>query len=97
MSEDRKKPGVAFWATVVVVGLALYVLSIGPAAWIVEDSKPGDCGWGIYHAAYYPLLQIRDLDEEDLGEEVDGRGPFSRAIDLYLSLWGGGPRAYIDT
>src|SRR5438045_1695812 len=31
MSEDRKKPGVAFWATVVVVALPmLYVLSMGP-------------------------------------------------------------------
>jgi hypothetical protein len=30
---DRKKPGVALWATVVVVVLALYVLSYGPACW----------------------------------------------------------------
>jgi multisubunit Na+/H+ antiporter MnhB subunit len=34
---SRKKPGVAFWATVVVVCvlvLLLYVLSWGPAAWL---------------------------------------------------------------
>jgi hypothetical protein len=32
MDDDRKKPGVAFWATVVVVVvLVLYPLSIGPA------------------------------------------------------------------
>jgi hypothetical protein len=31
---DRKKPGVAFWATVVVVvGLVAYPLSFGPACW----------------------------------------------------------------
>src|SRR5882672_7949859 len=31
---DRKKPGVAFWATVVVVAMPLlYVLSFGPACW----------------------------------------------------------------
>jgi hypothetical protein len=34
---DRKKPGVAFWATVVVVCLPLlYVLSFGPACWLVD-------------------------------------------------------------
>ncbi len=32
---DRKKPGVALWATgVVVVGLVLYPLSLGPAIWL---------------------------------------------------------------
>ena len=34
MSEPRKKPGVAFWASVVVVvGLILYPLSFGPECW----------------------------------------------------------------
>jgi hypothetical protein len=36
MPSDRKKPGVAFWATVVVVVAVLYVLSIGPALLINE-------------------------------------------------------------
>jgi hypothetical protein len=32
---DRKKPGVAFWATVaLVVVLVAYPLSFGPACWI---------------------------------------------------------------
>jgi hypothetical protein len=32
---DRKKPGVAFWATVVLVCLPLlYIASFGPACWI---------------------------------------------------------------
>jgi hypothetical protein len=35
MTSDRKKPGVAFWATVVlVVVLVGYPLSFGPAAWL---------------------------------------------------------------
>ena len=35
MSEDRNKPGVAFWATVVVVVVPiLYVVSFGPACWL---------------------------------------------------------------
>jgi hypothetical protein len=36
MSETKNKPGLAFWATVVVFGLlVLYPLSVGPAFWIV--------------------------------------------------------------
>jgi hypothetical protein len=40
---DRKKPGVTFWATVVVVCLlVLYPLSIGPALWLaVKMDAPG--------------------------------------------------------
>jgi hypothetical protein len=35
MDSDRKKPGVVFWATVVVVvALVAYPLSIGPAIWL---------------------------------------------------------------
>jgi cobalamin synthase len=30
MSDDHKKPGVAFWATVVLVVVFVYPLSIGP-------------------------------------------------------------------
>ena len=37
MTSDRKKPGVTFWATVVVVvGLIGYPLSFGPACWLVD-------------------------------------------------------------
>ncbi|MGE5191994.1 MAG: hypothetical protein ACM3U2_05785 [Deltaproteobacteria bacterium] len=39
---DRKKPGMAFWATVVVVCLPLlYVLSFGPACWITSWTNIG--------------------------------------------------------
>ncbi len=35
---SRKKPGVAFWATMVVVaGLVAYPLSFGPACWMFEN------------------------------------------------------------
>jgi hypothetical protein len=45
MSESRRKPGVAFWATVVVVGLPLlYVLSFGPACWWFSPPRI-DEGW----------------------------------------------------
>jgi len=38
MNADRKKPGVAFWATVVVVVVVLYVASYGPAYCIALKS-----------------------------------------------------------
>ncbi len=42
MSEDRKKPGVAFWTTVVVVVLLIgYPLSFGPACWVTSRTNVG--------------------------------------------------------
>jgi hypothetical protein len=51
---DRKKPGVAFWATVVVVVLlVLYPLSFVPACWISSRVQPN----GVYVSAVYrPVL-----------------------------------------
>jgi hypothetical protein len=50
---SRKKPGVAFWATVVVVvAPLLYMLSFGPACWLATtNSMPAsaECAaWTIY-------------------------------------------------
>jgi hypothetical protein len=55
MPPDRKKPGLAFWAiVVVVVGLVAYPLSFGPVCWLVNrDVLPqpvfkcvfGPCGY----------------------------------------------------
>jgi asparagine N-glycosylation enzyme membrane subunit Stt3 len=43
MTSDRKKPGVAFWATVVVVVvLVAYPLSFGPACWISSRMNGGN-------------------------------------------------------
>ncbi len=55
MKEDRKKSGATFWATVVVVGLALYIASFGPACWLVER-----CIVSARHAtiAYDPCLYL---------------------------------------
>ena len=56
MTSDRKKPGVAFWATVGLVVLPLlYVASFGPACWFVgEGHLPVNALWRIYR----PLAQI---------------------------------------
>ena len=40
---DRKKPGVAFWATVMVVLVpALYVASLFPIAWLIKRGMLGE-------------------------------------------------------
>jgi hypothetical protein len=57
---SRKKPGVAFWATVAVVAaLVGYPLSWGPVCWIRSDFL-GDADWAMemYFTIYGPLLWI---------------------------------------
>ncbi len=51
MTASRKKPGVAFWATlVVVVAIVAYPLSFGPACWIASRSE----SWKI-PTFYWPI------------------------------------------
>jgi hypothetical protein len=53
MVPSHKKPGVAFWATVVVVvGLVAYPLSFGPACWITSRL---DRGADLIPVLYRPL------------------------------------------
>jgi hypothetical protein len=56
MTVPRKKPGVAFWATVVLISLlVIYPLSFGPACWIagrVPNARAAVC------AAYSPMTAV---------------------------------------
>jgi hypothetical protein len=58
---DRKKPGVAFWATVALVAvLAAYPLSFGPACWLrtPRDLKVGSFWYRnvmVAPSAYLPI------------------------------------------
>jgi hypothetical protein len=57
MTSDRKKPGVAFWATVVVVVvLVAYPLSFGPACWLTYS---GILRHRTIARVYWPLLLAR--------------------------------------
>ncbi len=96
MTSPRKPPGVTFWATVVVVMIVLYVLSVGPVAWLVQDAKPGEWNWSIYQLAYYPLHRIRDLGQQSEDPTFNTPNPIGAAIAWYLILWGGGPHAWIE-
>ena len=53
---DRKKPGVAFWATViVVVVLVAYPLSFGPACWLIWNVELSQPVLNFLDAFYDPL------------------------------------------
>ena len=55
MTSDRKKPGVTFWATVIVAVVLAYPLSFGPACWLtnqgfIDGAKSGPL--------YRPILRL---------------------------------------
>ena len=58
MSEDRKKPGVAFWATaVLVVVLVGYPLSFGPIFWLIDNGFiPHQPAYRVYRPALKAAL-----------------------------------------
>ena len=70
---SRKKPGVAFWATVVlVVVLVGYPLSVGPACWITSRIE-SEQGVRVVTAIYRPLVKHSPL-------------PIRHAITRYAEL-----------
>ena len=84
MTADRKRPGVAFWATVVVVVGLVYCLSYGPLCWAIN--KMANRGWlrpdtdWIRQLIFLVILPIRLLHS-------DGPRSISDAIDWYVHLW----------
>jgi hypothetical protein len=77
MSTDCKKPGVAFWATVVMVAvLVAYPLGAGPALWIAHQDIPIWC-ISVICFVYAPA----NWAEENAPE------PVVRAIRAYLDWW----------
>ena len=75
MASDRKKPGMAFWASMAVVGLVLYVLSVGPAVWLQFDVLP-ESTFPAFEFVYGPL-----------GFAARQTEPTNKALDWYIGLW----------
>jgi hypothetical protein len=72
---DRTKPGVAFWATVVVaVVLVGYCLSSGPVIWMLSM---GHLSIWTVEIIYSPLTWIQDTSPE----------PIRRAGYQWISFW----------
>ncbi len=61
MSDDRKQPGVAFWSTIVVVTVVLYILSSGPARTLLMRKSRGTVTIGGLTIA---LGHVRFLNQE---------------------------------
>jgi hypothetical protein len=80
---DRKKPGVAFWATVVVVTVLLYVLSVGPACWV---SSRANSGASTVSLVYRPLTWGMSRSER-----------IADAVDWYSQLGSADGWAWIES
>jgi hypothetical protein len=91
----HKKPGVTFWATVVVVVvLVAYPLTLGPACWLVARfgidgaDWPGTRSSRIFNNLYRPMGQLALI----------GPDPISSPIYWYGRIWlPKGARVYLPT
>jgi hypothetical protein len=66
MASDRKIPGTAFWITVTLISLVLYVASFGPACWLchlgyIPVHVVSVTHWPIVWAAWHGPRQLRLL------------------------------------
>ena len=84
MSPDRKKPGAAFWAAVVVVVALAYPISFGPACWLTK--------WGYINSTISGRL-YRPILRHSVGK--DGR--LASAIRCYALLDRSLNDYYLDT
>ena len=80
MTSDRKHPGVAFWATVVMVVLLVgYPLSWGPIGCVVTSNYEHLPAWAIIALTWYfkPVEWVGEYGPEWL----------QIAVSRYLMLW----------
>jgi hypothetical protein len=89
---SHKKPGVAFWATVVVVVvLVAYPLSFGPACWI---SSHLNAGTRAVTVVYRPITSF--LDDAYVGT-LDGAIRWYAGLGAADSSWGWWGRTHCDS
>ena len=75
---ERKNPGVAFWATVVVaVVLMAYPLSFGPFCRMVYNGDLSDSTTHGLTVFYQPMYSVHDHAPR----------PINNAIEWYCGLW----------
>ena len=77
MDDKRKKPGVGFWATVVVVvALVGYPLSFGPACWALAKLPGPELRYHKVAMVYWPLGRAAMWD-----------GPVGKSLQWWVQLW----------
>lgn len=74
---SRKKPGVAFWATVGLVAVLLYVASFGPACGILHHLGDPDYALPAYWFIYAPIIWTYENGPERIRD----------TIEWYCRLW----------
>jgi hypothetical protein len=72
---DRKKPSMAFWASVVLVMALAYPLSFGPACWIASRHDPHS---RLFTRTYRPLVRIYSACPRPV------QSPIQRFVELWL-------------
>jgi hypothetical protein len=80
---SRKKPSVAFWATVVVVVVLVYPLSFGPAVWLVEAGK---LPRGSVYCVYGPLVDLAIYEKHPIAQGLVWWAAPGRK-DGWFTLW----------
>jgi hypothetical protein len=78
VTSDRKKLGVAFWATVVVVVVLAYPLSLGPACWLSTRVELRFEIHELLYCIYAPMIEYA----------VHGQNRTARAIQSWSRLDG---------
>jgi len=64
---DRKKPGVAFWATVGLAVVLAYLLGTGPAIWLESRELLPPIGQRALVIVYAPLIWAGDNSDAVVG------------------------------
>jgi hypothetical protein len=80
MSEERKKPRVAFWATVgavLVAVLAMYSLSFGPACWLCNHHLLPESVMPAADEFYKPMVWL----------VLDAPDPLRMPARWYVDFW----------
>ena len=79
MTSDRKKPGLAFWATVAVVVGLVYVLSMGPIGCLRQHGfLLRQWQTDVLTGFYSPLIWLFE----------NGPEPVHDLVAWYMGIWG---------
>jgi hypothetical protein len=60
MNEERKKPGWAFWTAIAISLMAVYVLSLGPAAWLFHHDWVTEESLAVAYAPFFYFFDDPD-------------------------------------
>jgi hypothetical protein len=91
MTTSRKKPGVAFWATVVVVvvALILYPLSLGPAIWLTARGYFRESTVQSFYMPFLVPAEYVELLESGVTWWGSLGVPDNKAVTFIYETWDG--------